>query len=403
MRFITILKYDIKRLVGRGRNLAVTILSPLAFLFIFVIFLIPMLTDNGDMTISCALLQEDQDENFCRLINTILAVEESRGIARIYPVKDEETGLKLVKEGKVAVFLHIYPETYSRLMNEEAVDMDFYYNQIHAMDASLFARALRSTSSIFGQGLRMVRLGADMAMEHGVQESTVIDKWSDGMSDVLALTVGRGKILGYTAIFAPGGDFPTAYLMGLVLMICGLISTFPGVYLTSKDVNVIYSQRKLRRTEVTRFFLARLVSQALLLMVNFLMVFPFAKYINETELKSVMLSIPAMLLVAFTFSAMAILVGALSRNPNDALWVEFYISLFMIVLAICAGREGMLGDVLQKVAGFLPAKAAISLFANGLFELQMHRYLHDISILAVALLIFLVPAYCIFRKRGCSL
>ena len=402
MSFLRILKYDIKRLIGNGRTVAIAVLSPVAVLFIFVIFLIPMLTDGNKTTISCALLLEDENENFKRLIDTIMAVEEARDIASIYPVKDEETGMKLVEEGKVAVFLHIYPDTYDRLMDGEDVDMDFYYNSLHAMDALIFCRALRSTSSVFGQGLKMVRVGADVAITNGVDEDTVNERWREGMDDVIRLTSGRGRILGYAAVFSPGGDFPSEYYLGMIYVLCGFIATFSGTYLTASDVSEIYRRRRLTTGECTKHFFARLLSQTFLIMISFAVLIPSSRLINLVEMNAALVTLPAMLMVALSFSSIGIFVGSICRDKNTALWVEFYAGLFMTGLSVLAAREGMLSGVLLKIGNVMPIKAAISLFANGLFELEIHRYLHDIGIMAVAFILFTVPAFFIFRKRGCG-
>ena len=138
MRFLSILKYDIKRLIGNVRTVLIAVLCPLAALFVFFIFLMPMLTEDKKTYNTCALLLEDDNEDFVRLIDTLLAGIEKRQTATVYPVKDEETGMKLLKEGKVTIFLHIHPKTYDRLMDGDAVDMDFYYNNDLLM--SVFSR-----------------------------------------------------------------------------------------------------------------------------------------------------------------------------------------------------------------------------------------------------------------------
>ena len=46
MRFLSILKYDIKRLIGNVRTVLIAVLCPLAALFVFFIFLMPMLTED---------------------------------------------------------------------------------------------------------------------------------------------------------------------------------------------------------------------------------------------------------------------------------------------------------------------------------------------------------------------
>ena len=403
MRFLSILKYDIKRLIGNVRTVLIAVLCPLAALFVFFIFLMPMLTEDKKTYNTCALLLEDDNEDFVRLIDTLLAGIEKRQTATVYPVKDEETGMKLLKEGKVTIFLHIHPKTYDRLMDGDAVDMDFYYNSVHAMDALAFSRALRSAASVYGQGLKIVRVSAEMAEENGVDSDTVNEKWDEGMSDVIRLNTSRGRIMGYETVFSPGGDFPGEYYLGLICVLCGLIATFSGVYLTSGDVNEIYSSRKLSGGDSVRFFFSRLLSEALLILLTFAVLLPVSELVKDLELNAVLVTFPAMIIIALFFSALSILIGAICRDKKNALWVEFYVGLFMAGLSVLASREGMLPGVFQKLGNLMPVRASISLFSNGLFELELHRYLHDIGIVAISFVILVIPAFFVFRKRGCGI
>ena len=81
-----------------------------------------------------------------------------------------------------------------------------------------------------------MRVSAEMAEENGVDSNTKKEKWDEGMSDVIRLNTSRGRIMGYETVFSPGGDFPGEYYLGLICVLCGLIATLSGVYLTSGDV-----------------------------------------------------------------------------------------------------------------------------------------------------------------------
>ena len=128
-----------------------------------------------------------------------------------------------------------------------------------------------------------------------------------------------------------------------------------------------------------------------------------SELVKDLELNAVLVTFPAMIIIALFFSALSILIGAICRDKKNALWVEFYVGLFMAGLSVLASREGMLPGVFQKLGNLMPVRAAISLFSNGLFELELHRYLHDIGIVAISFVILAIPAFFVFRKRGCGI
>ena len=174
MKPFSFILFDIKRLFGHGKTAIIAILSPIPVLLLFATFLIPFLTTDSGAKLSIALYNADTDEGFDELVNMIIAPEVSSGRAVIYPVKDIETGKKLVEEGKVAAFLYIPPNTYTDPMNGKRAVIEYYYSKEHAFDSLMFYASAQSSLSVFGQGIRIVYLSTDIALEKGITEEEVI-------------------------------------------------------------------------------------------------------------------------------------------------------------------------------------------------------------------------------------
>ena len=98
--------YDIKRLFGHGKTAFIAMLSPIPVLLMFGLFFAPLLLDRGETFYSIATLNDDNSK-IGYLMNLIIGYENTTGNITIYPVKEKETGIKLVDEGKVAIFIYV--------------------------------------------------------------------------------------------------------------------------------------------------------------------------------------------------------------------------------------------------------------------------------------------------------
>ena len=114
--------YDIKRLFGHGKTAFIAMFSPIPVILMFGLFFAPLLIDKGESFYSIATLNDD-DDRIGQLMNLILNYENTTGNITIYPVKEKETGEKLVDEGKVAIFLYVPQNTYL-----DIIDTGFSYS-----------------------------------------------------------------------------------------------------------------------------------------------------------------------------------------------------------------------------------------------------------------------------------
>ena len=400
MKPFSFILYDIKRLFGHGKTAILAMLSPIPVLLLFATFLIPFLTADTGSKLSCAIYNADTDEGFMELVNMIIAPEVSSGAAVVYPVNDIDTGIKLVNEGKVAAFLYIPPNTYTDSMNGKKAVMEFYYSREHAFESLMFLSSAQSTLSVFGQGIRIVYLASDIALEKGIKEEDLITLWEEGSDDLIDVHLHRGKIIGKSGVFSPGNDYHLRFLMAGLFAVCAYFVSFPIMYLTSLDISDIFGKRNITKSNLAGFYFARLFSGTLLIMCAFLIMYPIARLIRRFPVRLALSVFPAMILTALSFSALAILIGAVFKKGHTSLWVGLYFG-FVSILGIVFLIENV---SLPKIVSFMmeisPLRASLSIFSNALFTLVPERYIMDMIILLASFVVFTICGFAVYLKRG---
>jgi hypothetical protein len=251
--------YDIKRLFGHGKTAILAIFSPVLILLLFATFLAPMLSAGEGTNITCAFLNEDETESVKTLMDLIIGAEIDEGAGAVYPVKDIATGKKVVEDGKVSAFFYIPPNMYEDTMNGEMVDLDFYYSQAHAFESRIFYSTVNSSMSVFGQGIRMVYIAGAIALDHGVPKEEILRLWNEGSEQLFQIYMNRGKIIGSSGIFLPGGDYPLRFAIAILFTICSYCVSFPIIYLTNSDVSVLYRKRNIPTEKLVGYYFARLL------------------------------------------------------------------------------------------------------------------------------------------------
>ena len=176
-------------------------------LLLFAAFLIPMLSKGDGTAVSCALYNADESGMVQQLLDIVIAEKVEEGMARVYPVKSVETGKKLVEEGKVAAFVYIPPNTYTDSVIGKPVNFEYYYTPTHAFETLTFYTSLRSFLSVFGQGIRLVYVAGELAIDHGLSRDDVIKLWQSGTEEIINIHMHRGHLIGRKGFFLPGGGF----------------------------------------------------------------------------------------------------------------------------------------------------------------------------------------------------
>ena len=402
MKPFMLILYDIKRLFGHGKTVILAMLSPVPVLLLFATFLIPVISADNGNKIACAIYNEDSAEKTSELLNLIIAPEVSDGRAVVYPVKDMETGMNLVKEGKVAVFLHIPENTYYTSMSGEKAELEYYYSKEHSFDALIFYSSFKSTMSVFGQGIRIVYIAADIGRNKGITDDEILTLWEEGSYDLLNVHLNRGRIIGKKGVFSPGNDYYLRFIVGSLFAVCAYFASFPIIYLTGIDVSGTFKKRKISAGSLAGFYFARLISGTILIMGTFLIMYPVARIIRNVPIQLALTVFPAMLLTALTFSALAIFFGSVFKNGHSALWAGLYFGFVSMAGVFFMSRSTDYPKTIAFLMEISPLRSSISIFSNTLYKMVEERFTMDIMMLVFMCIVFVISGFTVYMIRGCK-
>ena len=400
MNPFSFLIYDIKRLFGHGKTAILAIFSPVLILLLFATFLAPMLSAGEGTKITCAFLNEDETESVKTLMDLIIGAEIDEGAGAVYPVKDIATGKKVVEDGKVSAFFYIPPNMYEDTMNGEMVDLDFYYSQTHAFESLIFYSTVNSSMSVFGQGIRMVYIAGAIALDHGVPKEEILRLWNEGSEQLFQIYLNRGKIIGSSGIFLPGGDYPLRFAIAILFTICSYCVSFPIIYLTNSDVSVLYRKRNIPTEKLVGYYFARLLSGAVLILCTFAIMYPVARVIRNIRFQFALSVLPAVILTAFVFSALGIFLGSVFKKGQSSLWAGLYFGFFSVMSVLLLTKSPGLPKIVSFLIRISPFRACVSIFSNALFQNMTERYTVDMLILFAAFFIFAALSFVFYVRRG---
>ena len=392
--------YDIKRLFGHGKTAFIAMFSSIPVLLMFALFMAPLLLDAGEAFYSVAVFNEDDNEKVSRLMNIIINYEVDKGNVSVYPVKEKETGRKLVDEGKVAIFMYVPPNTYKDSMSGKAAEMEFYYSPSHAFDAMVLYTGIKSSLSVFGQGIGVVNEAIEIARKLGLSEEEILVIWNDGISDLLTVFISRGRVIGENGILNFGADYHFRLVIAILFATCSYLSSFPVIYLTSLDLSETFSKRNIPPKRLFGYYIARIISGSVLIVLSFLIMYPVARALRSIKIHFALSVIPGIILTSLVFSALAVLIGSLFKRGQSALWAGLYFGTASIAAVSFLSDKGNLPGVVSFMMRISPFRASVSIFSNAMFNFVAERYVFDLCILAAAFAIFFAAGFLIYRKRS---
>lgn len=392
--------YDIKRLFGHGKTAFIAMFSPIPIVLLFGLFLAPMLIDQVDSFYSIAVLCEDDNARINQLMNLVLNYEIKTGNIGLYPVKSKEIGERLVDDGTVAMFIYVPPNTYIDSMSGTPAIMECYYSKAHSFEAQVLFMGLKSSISVFGQGISVVEEGINIAYKLGLSEEEIYSLWNAGIEDLLTLFISRGRIIGKNGIFNFGADYHFRLAIAVLFATCSYISSFPIIYLTSLDLSETFNKRSVPTKKLFGYYSSRIISGAILNVFSFLIMYPIARALRNIKFNFALLVIPGILLTALVFSALAVLIGSLFKKGQSALWAGLYFGTASIAAVAFLSDKSELPKAVSFMMRISPFRASVSIFSNAMFNFVAERYIYDLMILLAAFVIFSVIGFIVYRKRS---
>ena len=402
MKLGSFVLYDIKRLFGHGKTAVLAILAPIPVLLMFVLFLAPILLDGKGAFITGAVNIEDDSKMLNNLMNLIIDYEVGKGNADIFPVDNADTGKRMVEDGEASVFLYVPKDTYQNSLDGKRAVMEFYYSPSHAFDALTFQTGIRSSVSVFGQGIRVVGLADELAKEIGLTKEQTDKIRSNVVNDLINIYFHRGRVIGKDGILLFGGDYHFRYAMALLFAACAFFASFTVIYLTCLDKTEIFSKRIIPDTHLLKFYTARIISGAILIMCTFAVMYPLARAMRHVKLRSAFSVLPGMMLTALSFSALAVLIGSLFKRGQSALWAGLYFGIISAAGVTFLSDKADLPEAVSFLMKISPFRASISIFSNAMFNYMAERYSRDMLVLFLSFVLFAVAGFFAYRKRGAA-
>ena len=400
MSLLSFIWYDIKRLFGHGKTALLAVLAPIPVVLMFGLFLVPILTSGEPVLINGALCVEDDSMLFKSMMGMVVDYEEEQGNAKILNVENPEEGKRMVEDGEAALFLHVPKDTYQKAIGGERAVMKFYYAKAHAFDALLFQSGIRSSVSVFGQGIRVIQAAGETAGAHGMPGEDSAKVQNEAVRELIGIYLHRGEIVGRYGIFLVGGAYHLRYAMALLFVACAFFASFPVMYLTCLDKTGIYAKRSIPEEKKTVFFFARILSGAVLILCTFGVMYPIARMFRQLGFRSALSALPGIILTALSFSALAVLIGSLFRRGHSALWTGLYFGAASFLGVTFLSDKAGLPAWVSFLMRISPFRASVSIFSNSMFNLMAERYVQDILVLSVSAVVFAAAGFIAYRKRG---
>lgn len=399
MRFLSLLRFDIKRLIGNGRIVLLALLVPLVAVLLFVSILLPAFSAKDGISIAYGIVNEEEHDLVHQMVNLFSNSEAISQYGEAYPVSDLETGIEAIDDGDLDLLIHIPENFYGALMEQRPVTIEVYYPKKHAMETDIIVKSLQSCFSIYGQSEVLVAYAGDLMKQKGIPEETRLEKMSEEYWDLFYAQVGRGKVLGWDTVLSPAGFVKYEYYLGVVFSFFSLFAAFPVLYLTSADMRERFRMRRLCSRQAISFYFARLLSGSLLVLCSFAVMLPIAAGAGFIKGIFSPAFLPAVLLTALCFSSLLIFLSLLAKEPDHALWIAFYVTLGCMVFGILIPDSAMPSGV-DEILRWIPIRPVISLLTNTIYSSEDIRIGQDFLRLSVDTGILTALGALLYRRKG---
>ncbi len=399
MSFLSLLRLDIKRLIGNGRLVLLALFVPFLAVLLFVSVLLPAFSLKDGFSLAYGIVNEDKHQLINQMINLFANSESISQYGEAYPFSDTETGIEALKDGELDLLIHIPEGFYGALRSQRPVTIEVYYPQKHSMEADIIVKSLQSCFSVYGQSEVLVAYAGDIMEQKGISDGARLGKMSKEYLKLFYAQVARGKVLGWDIVLSPAGFVKYEYYLGVVFSVFSLFAAFPVLYLTAADMEERFRIRRISGDQALNFYFARLFSGSLLVLSSFAVMLPIAVGAGYIRGAFSPAFIPALMLTALCFSSLLILLSLLADRTDHCLWIAFYVAFFFIVFGILIPGSALPRGV-AGVLRWLPIKPVISLMTNTIYSSEDIRIGQDFLRLCVDTGIFILLGALLYRRRG---
>jgi hypothetical protein len=406
MRFLVL---DIRRLFSHKAMVTLCVVAPLAVMMLFASVAVPMLFTGEAMHFNLALYQEDNSVEVKAFIFQLVHSRALEDLVNIRQVGSVAEGLQLLNSQEVSVVMHIPRDVLTDIRGQKAVDVTLYSTSGHALEQELIRMTLGQSLLLVGQGQNQMEAAKQFLMSRGVALAAADVFLRDMTYEALGQYMMRRLILGETGTLSPLGEYlPVEYYLAAIFALFAAFAMLPLIHFSATDLAGSILRRGLACGRgIGQFYLARVFSGSLFILLVLLMVFPTTYLLNLADsligtsyhgsLAALFLTI---VLTAFCLSALAATLAAWISKVQPALWTGFFAALGMAAAGGALVPDGSLPTWAATVGRYLPVRAAMRGLASALFTFDPALFWPDMLKLGCALAILLPLGYWGFARRG---
>jgi len=369
--------FDLKRILSGKRLVALLVFTPFVVLLVFSTVIAPMLFTAKDLRFNLAIFDEDGGEAVSQFINQMVGSQALRDIITVYPVYSEELGYKLVLNDSVSVLLHIPPDLFDSMAEGQPVSIDIISTSPHALDAEIITMTLGSALSIVGQAQNILESASETLMGKGVAKDESEAFRDRATNSAIEEYINRRSAIGKTGTVSLLGDFlPVEYYLSAIFCTFAVLAMLPLVQFTARDATgAIFRRGLLCGMGSLRFFVVRLFSGAVLVLVVLAILFPAAAvlrsmgyFLGLSYAQRMPALLLALLLTALCFSSLAACLAVWIPGEENAVWACFFLVLLMVSLGGGLIPSEGLPIWVAAIGEAFPFKAAMRSLSYALFE-----------------------------------
>ncbi len=400
--------YDLKRLFYRRSLVALCLLTPVAVVLIFAVVVAPLIVTGGGLHFNLALYDEDGSEPVRQFVNQLFNSQALRDIATVYPVADFDTGVALVENDDVSVFVHIPEGVFDRLDEAGEISVTVVATRAHALEAQVLSMVADSALGVVGKTRNIFTEAGALLTEKGVGTQPSA-RFIDGMTDHLVDNfMVRREIIGDTGVVSLMGEYvPIEYYFSAVFALFASLAMLPLVHLTATDLSGARLRRGLLSIQrPSRILASRTASGAVFIALVLLMLVPAAialrsggAFLGGMNTGSPPALVLTIALSALCFSALAVAAAVWLPDDKTALWTGFYAVIAMAAVSGVFVPTGALPDWASAIGRALPMRPVMRTLSATLFKFDKVIYTEDTFKILIFTAAFLVLGFAGLKRR----
>jgi hypothetical protein len=400
---------DIRRLFSRKAMILLCVLAPVVVMLLFASVVAPMMFTGKGLHFNLALYEEDNSLEVRAFIFQLVHSRALEGLVNIREVDSLDAGLQLLERQEVSVVMHIPRDVLEDIRSQKPVEVSIFSTPEHALEQELIRMTLGQSLLLVGQGQNQMEAAKTFIMKQGVPLADADIFLHDMTYEALAQYMLRRQILGETGTLSPLGEYvPVEYYLAAIFALFAAFAMLPLIHFTAADLAGSILRRGLACGHgVLRFYLSRIGSGSLFILLVLLMVFPTTWLLNQADAfigtayqGSLLALILTIVLSAFCLSALAAALASWIGKAQPALWAGFYLALGMAAAGGALVPDRLLPDWLAAAGRLLPVRACMRGLAGALFTFDAGLFWADMAKLAITAALLMPLGYWGFARRG---